>query len=357
MKASTRQINTLSASALRIAAALLAVLMLFGCVGCKKINEKIEQKQQENMENDPAKKLYDQGVAAFENWDFEEARRCFTESGFYSNAHEFIEAMDKYDTRYMNGVKAMEEHDYLTALTYFQSMPQYLNCQEYIDRIAELKSEYDHAIELYNSKDYLEARTAFITACGYGESDAYVENIDKMVALYNHGMELFNNGSYIDAMIAFTAINTEFEDSEAMIEACRERLANCSVSLGGYINQYNSFGGATIEAGTTDRDFNLRDSQGVRFSGRTDANGLITKIAFGFTGEVLETLGEDGFREALCSCIYALNPYIAERGEVMEALDSYMSSNGENYGCMWIHITSSGSGSVIVEAVHVYLNN
>lgn len=343
---------------LSIAAVLLAVCIALGSISCT-TNQKSEQEQREADEAAAkAKALYDQAVAAYSDWDFAEAKRLFAESGMYGNADEYFAAMEEYEKRYINGVNAMENRDYATALSNFQSMPKYLNSQDYLDRISELESEYRRGVELYNEKEFFEARNCFLAAEGFGNSSDFIENIDKMVELYNKAIELMNNGSYAEAISAFTAIGAEFGDSEAMIAECQRRLQEGRITLSGYIAGYNAIDpNVQIDAGSTGRDFTLRDSNGVIFAGTTDERGKITKIAFGFRESVRVQLGEEGFRDALCRCIFALNPYISDMETVREGLSSYLSGSGAGYGNMWVHAVSGSDDSIVVEAVQVSIGN
>lgn len=354
---SNRQSTISAKAALRsIAALLLAVVFAFSCTACKKIGQKIDEKQQENTDNDPRKKLYEQGVAAYENWDFEEAKRCFAESKLYSNASEYITAMEEYERRYLDAVQAMDDENYPLALATFQTMPKYLNSQQYIDRIGEMEGEYNRGVALYNEKDYLGAREAFVNACGYSHSNDYIKNIDEMVGLYNRGMEMLNLGAYVDAITAFTAIRTAFEDSEDKIAFCMEHVRLSYVSLQGYIRNYNDEweGESKIEAGTMESDFALRDTLGILFAGTADDNGLITQIRFDIPADVRSELGTDGCKDAVARCIHALNPYVFDLAELRSKISTYMSVGGGEYGVWWIRTASGTEGGIVVEVKRYY---
>ena len=355
LKTSMQQPNTaLRRAFFLLAAALLALCFILGSVSCSVIEETEKEQQKEEETAAKAKEIYDRAVEAYREWDFAEAKRLFAESGMYGNSDEYFAAMEEYEKRYLDGVKAMENRDYATALSNFQSMPEYLNSRDYIDRISALEAEYRHGVELYDEKDYFEARNCFLAAEGYSNSDDFVESIDKMVELYNNAIALMNRSEYSEAISAFMAIGTEFGDSEAMIAECQRRLREGGVTLSGYIANYNAIDeNARITAGSPGKDFTLRDTNGVIFAGTTNDKGSILKIQFGFREAVRVQLGEAGFREALCRCILALNPYISDIETVRSGLASYLSGSGAGYGCMWIHASSGSDGSIVVEAVRV----
>ena len=319
-----------------LAAALFAVLPLAGC------SDSDAEKRQ----------LFDAGVRAFNSGDFDEARRCFISSDHYAEADSYLEAIAGYEDLYLRGVAAFEAKDYASAGSCFAGVRNYLNSKDYLERIDKLREQYEVGRLLYDEGQFLPARAAFIAADGYEQSAAYLENIDSMVGLYNRGVELMNTGNCMDALTTFLAINTEFEDSAELIGLCRSRLTVSRTSLNAYIKNYNEgYGGEVkIDAGNLDSDFSLRDSRGVLFSGTTDENGMITRIGFGFTAEVRESLGEEGMTAALCHCINALNPYIADLPAVQDGLFAYLSRTGAGYGAMWVRSVDAGSGALLIEA-------
>lgn len=362
MKNNREKFSSSFIAALRRTAALLAAAaFVFGSVSCSEIGQKIDDAINENQQDDTAaieqaKRLYDQGVTAYENWDFDEAKRCFAESGMYGNASDFIEAIEKYEKRYFDAVEAMERRDYPTALAAFESMPKYQNCQEYIDRISELKSEYEHGVELYNSNQFREAREAFANSGGYLHSDEYIENIDEMVERYNRGIALIDQGNYLEAIPEFRGINAPFEDTEAKIRFCMDNIKFSRVSLEHFIRSYNEEqnGEAKIEAGNPEREFTLRDSLGILFGGTTDENGWIETMTIEFPSDVRKALGDEGYKDAVCRCIHALNPYERSFEELRADIDTYISSNGGEYGIMWIRTVHGENSSRLIEIIRYY---
>ena len=340
---SVRRSRRIIAAALAVLFALALVLPLTGCFP--------EPEDEDKM----ARELYEKGVASYEAGDFAAAKQYFLNSGMYADSAQYIAVMDEYDRLYLKGVEAMDNKDYATAYSSFSAIPNYLNASEFIEHIDALRAKYEESVALYKEGKYLDARAGFFEADGYGSSAEYIANIETMVELYNRGMEYFNAGNYIDAITALRAINTEFEDSAEMIEKCYERLTKSGILLTTYIKNYNDgYGDAVrIDAGSLERKFSLRDSLGILFSGRTDSNGMISEISFGFTEEVRKQLGEEGITDALCHCIHALNPYITAIEDIRVGLYAYMTSEGSGYGSMWVHSVGAKDGALIIEVRYI----
>ena len=311
----------------------------------------VEQKRKDDDEKAAILLAYEQGVNCYNNGNFLDARSYFIASGMYGDSAKYIEIMDGYENLYNAGVAAMNAGDYRTALSNFLAIPDYLNSQTYIDRINKLRADYDSAVALYTNGDYLAARAAFAALGGYEQSEAYVENIDKMAEWYNMGIELYNSGNYEQAMNAFRAINAVFADSDHMIELCREQLLDLHIKLNDYIRNYNEgYDGAERIEGSNYADyFILVDSIGIHFTGIKNGYDELERIEFHFSEEVREKLGEEGVTEALCHCIHALNPYVADIDDIRADLTRYTLSNGSAYGAMWVRLSEVG-GDFIVEA-------
>lgn len=324
------------------AVALLIAALVFAFAACGQDNEERAAREQ-----------YEKGVEAFNNGDFDEAMRCFTLSGMYGDSDQYVKAIEGYEDLYMKGVKAVSERDYPVALSCFGGIRAYLNSRAYIEYIGSLEEKYGAGKILYDQGQFMAARACFVAANGYEQSSAYIENIDAMAELYNKGMRLFNAGNYSDAAAAFRGINTDFEDSAEMIVLAGKRLSSSKISLNAYIKNYNDLydGSVRIEQGHIEKNFTLKDSRGVLFSGTTDDDGMLVRIAFGFSASVRESLGEAGMTDALKHCINALNPYVSDLDGIESGLYAYLSRSGAGYGSMWIRSVGGAEGALVIEAL------
>lgn len=340
-----RHAKTIAKPGLRIFAVVLALLCLF-LTACAQKNDE-EQKA-----------AYESGVASYNAGDYAAAKSFFTEADGYLDSADYLTVIEGYENLYLDGVKALGDGDYRTAYSCFTGTGSYLNSHDYCAYIDSLNDQFEVGKLLYSQGQFLPARACFVAANGAGQSAEYIANIDSMVDLYNRAVDLMSAGSYMDAISAFRAINAEFEDSEQLIAECGERLKSSKVSLTGYIRNYNeSYDGENrIDAGHLEQEFSMRDSKGVLFSGVTDEDGHITRVSFGFTAEVRESLGETGMTNALMHCIRALNPYIATERSVLDGMFAYLSRAGAGYGSMWIRSSESSTGSLLVEA-QIYIGN
>lgn len=336
---------SISRLGLRIFAAVLALACLFAAACAE-------------QGTDAQKTSYENGVKSYNAGDLGTAKGFFIEADGYADSGDYLAVIEGYEKLYLDGLNALGSGDLPTAYSCFAGAGSYLNSKDYISYIGSLNDQFEIGKLLYSQGQFLPARACFVAANGSGQSAEYIANIDSMVELYNHAVDLMNTGSYMDAVSTLHAINAEFEDSEQLIAECGERLKSSKVSLNGYIRNYNEGyeGESKIDAGHLDQEFSLRDSKGILFSGTTDENGLITRISFGFTAEVRESLGENGMTDTLMHCIRALNPYIATENAVLDGMFAYLSRTGAGYGSMWIRSAESSTGSLLIEA-QLYMGN
>lgn len=205
---------------------------------------------------------------------------------------------------------------------------------------------------------YLEAYSSFADACGYESSAAYLQNIEDLLKVYNEAVELMNVGNYEDAVLLFQSLNTEFENSDDLIETCRSRLAVSPVLLNSFIKAYNSeysSDGIRIEAGSTGEpgsQFALRDTRGILFTGLTDEFGRITYITCRFEPEVLESLEPGSVSAVAAHFIHALNTHTCSLDSVTADISSYLNAgeNGRLYGCMNVSSLSENGGAFVISA-------
>ena len=334
------RLNTL---ALAAALALACTLALLFC-GCQSKAER--------------EKLAEEGLLYYKNLDFNNAKRCFLTCGDSYKYTEYLESIAEYEKLYAQAVELVSASKPNEARAIFVGITGYLNSADFVEYIDSLKVHYDSGVKLYESGRYLEAYSSFADACGYESSAAYLRNIEDLLKVYNEAVELMNVGNYEDAVLLFQSLNTEFENSDDLIETCRSRLAVSPVLLNSFIKAYNSeysSEGIRIEAGSTGKpgsQFALRDTRGILFTGLTDEFGRITYITCRFEPEVLESIEPGSVSTVAAHFIHALNTHTCSLDSVTADISSYLNAgeNGRLYGCMNVSSLSESSGAFVISA-------
>ena len=300
---------------------------------------------------------YEKAVDLYNEGLYAEAKQYFLLDNNYSNTSDFLAKIAEVENNYSAAVSFVDAREYQEAYRIFTAMPKYENSQEYISYIDGLAANFTEGERLYSEGKYFEARALFVAACSYSASDSYLANIDAMAEMYNFGVELMNSGKYLDAIKAFEGIGTVFEDSDELIALCRERLLTKPCTLSEFIGAFNAQypdGSVKISSGSTDRNFTLVDSRGVIIIGNADDNGFIYSLGITFPAELVSSLDDEGFREAVARFIFALNPNFCTFDELISKLDDYIYGD-DIYGCMSFSMYNAG-GNIIIESERVHVS-
>lgn len=330
----------------RAGALALACIFAFPFGGCQSAEEK--------------QRLFNDGVAYYNELNLNNAKRCFLSCGSSAESTAYLESIAEYEKLYAQAVEAVSNGNPTEARAIFVGISGYLNSDEFVEYIDSLKVNYDNGVKLYESGRYLEAYSSFVDARGLDSAADYLQNIEELLKIYNEAIDSINVGNYEDAVLLFESLNTEFEDSAALSEACKSKLATSPILLNSFIKTYNeeySAEGIRIEAGNTGENgsqFALRDTRGVLFTGLTDEFGRITYIKCRFEPDVLQQLEPGSVSTTAAHFIHALNTHVGSFDSVNADISAYLNAgeSGKLYGRMNVSSLSQSDGAFVISAVY-----